>query len=113
LGYVPDAQLADLYRQADIFASVSLYEGFGFPPLEALASGCRVLVSDIPSHREIFGDSAMYVNPLNPTEIAQKLNLLLELKDAASTSEVEKTLKRFSWRRAAEDLLRIADLTFD
>jgi glycosyltransferase involved in cell wall biosynthesis len=109
LGYVPDAQLADLYRQADIFASVSLYEGFGFPPLEAFASGCRVLVSDIPSHREIFGDSAMFVNPLDSVDIAQKLNLLLASSAVPRITEVEKTLLRFSWRRAAEGLLRIAE----
>jgi len=109
LGYISDAQLADLYHEADIFASVSLYEGFGFPPLEALASGCRVLVSDIPSHREIFGESAMFVNPLDSADIARKLNLLLELDDVVPPSEVEKTLTRFSWQRAAEDLLRIAE----
>jgi glycosyltransferase involved in cell wall biosynthesis len=109
LGYVSDAQLADLYHQADIFASVSLYEGFGFPPLEALASGCRVLVSDIPTHRETFGDCAMFVNPLDSTDIAQKLNLLHELDDTVPTTKVQKTLTRFHWRRAAEDLLRIAE----
>ena len=113
LGYVPDTQLADLYRQADIFASVSLYEGFGFPPLEALASGCRVLVSDIPSHRETLGDCATFVNPLDPIDIAQKLNLLLASNAVPQMTEVEKTLLRFNWRRAAEDLLRIADATFD
>jgi glycosyltransferase involved in cell wall biosynthesis len=109
LGYVSDAQLADLYHQADVFASVSLYEGFGFPPLEALASGCRVLVSDIPSHREIFGDSAMFVNPLDSADIAQKLNLLLASSAVPRNTEVEKTLMRFNWRRAAEGLLRIAE----
>jgi glycosyltransferase involved in cell wall biosynthesis len=109
LGYVSDAQLADLYHQADIFASVSLYEGFGFPPLEAFASGCRVLVSDIPSHREIFGDSAMFVNPLDSADIAQKLNLLLASSAVPRNTEVEKIFLRFSWRRAAEGLLRIAE----
>jgi Glycosyltransferase len=109
LGYVSDAQLAGLYHQADIFASVSLYEGFGFPPLEALASGCRVLVSDIPSHREIFGDNAMFVNPLDSVDIAQKLNLLLASSTVTRSTEVEKTLLRFRWRRAAESLLRIGE----
>jgi glycosyltransferase involved in cell wall biosynthesis len=109
LGYVPDSQLADLYRQADVFASVSLYEGFGFPPLEAFASGCRVIVSDIPSHREIFGDSVMFVNPLDSVDIAQKLNLLLASSAVPRNTDIEKTLLRFSWRRVAEDLLRIAE----
>jgi len=109
LGYVSDAQLADLYHQADVLASVSLYEGFGFSPLEALASGCRVLVSDIPSHREIFGDSAMFVNPLDSVDIARKLNLLLASSTVHRITEVEKTLLRFSWRRAAEGLLKITE----
>jgi len=109
LGYVPDAQLVNLYRQAEIFISVSLYEGFGFPPLEALASGCRVLVSEIPSHREIFGDCATYVNPLDSKEIAQKLNLLLTKSDEADCVQTEKTLSRFRWSQTAEELLSIAE----
>ncbi|MGD0035840.1 MAG: glycosyltransferase family 1 protein [Bacteroidota bacterium] len=111
LGYVSDAQLTDLYHQADIFASVSLYEGFGFPPLEALASGCRVLVSDIPTHRETLGDCAMFVNPLDSVDIAQKLILLLASSAVPQNTEIEKMLLKFSWRRAAEDLLRIAETT--
>lgn len=110
MGYVTDAELADLYQKADVFVSVSLYEGFGFPPLEAFANGCRILVSDIPSHREIFGESAAYVNPLDTAGIAQKLNSLLETRDVASGTEIEAILSKFSWRRAAEDLLRIADV---
>lgn len=109
LGYVTDAQLLDLYKQADVFVSVSLYEGFGFPPLEAFASGCKVLVSDIPSHHEIFGDCVVYVNPLNSEEIAHKLKSVVELNNKVSKSEVEKILKRFNWLQAAEELLNIAE----
>ncbi len=109
LGYVTDAQLIDLYHQADIFASVSLYEGFGFPPLEAFAGGCKVLVSDIPSHREIFGDCVMYANPFNPSDIAQKLNSLAAAGNNSAKKETEKILSRFTWQRAAEQLLTIAD----
>ncbi len=111
MGYIPDAQLESLYRQADVFASVSLYEGFGFPPLEAFACGCRVLVSDIPSHREIFGENATYVDPLDPPAIAEQLSILLaQQKDEESdTAKRETTLSRFEWRHAAEKLLAIVD----
>lgn len=108
LGYVTDSRLADLYREADVFASVSLYEGFGFPPLEALASGCRILVSDIPSHREIFGASATYVDPLDVSDIATGLKAVLSAEEEMN-EDVEKTLARFSWRRAAENLLLAID----
>lgn len=110
LGYISDSQLADLYHQADIFASVSLYEGFGFPPLEALASGCKVLVSDIPSHREVFGECATYVNPLDTEDISKKLNLFLDKNDEEDFSQTENTLSKFDWHRAAEELLRITKI---
>lgn len=109
LGYVSDERLVNLYHQAEIFISVSLYEGFGFPPLEALASGCRVLISDIPIHREIFGDGATYVNPLDSKEIAQKLSLLLAKSDEPDCAQSEKILSRFRWSQAAEELLSIAE----
>jgi glycosyltransferase involved in cell wall biosynthesis len=111
LGYIPDAQLVDLYHEADVFASVSLYEGFGFPPLEAFACGCPVLVSDIPSHREIFGDQVTYVNPRDPSEIAQKLAELLAQRNEgeADCAQRAATLSRFDWQRAAENLLVVVD----
>jgi glycosyltransferase involved in cell wall biosynthesis len=109
LGYISDAQLIDLYHQADVFVSVSLYEGFGFPPLEAFASGCRVLVSDIPSHREIFGDCVMYVNPFDVADIARKLNLLVMKSNNSAKVEVKNILSRFTWQHTAEQLLAIAD----
>jgi len=109
LGYVTDAQLIELYHQADIFVSVSLYEGFGFPPLEAFAGGCRVLVSDIPSHREIFGDCVMYANPFDPSDIAQKLSSLAAAGNNFTKINKEQILSRFTWQRAAEQLLIIMD----
>jgi glycosyltransferase involved in cell wall biosynthesis len=109
LGYISDAQLIDLYHQADVFVSVSLYEGFGFPPLEALAGGCSVLVSDIPTHREIFGDCVMYVNPLDSSDVARKLKLLVQTGNNSTNVEARKNLSRFTWRHTAEQLLSIAD----
>jgi len=63
LGYVPDDQLAVLYRLAAVFVFPSLYEGFGLPPLEAMASGTPVVVSNVSSLPEVVGDAAVLVDP--------------------------------------------------
>ena len=109
MGYITDSELADLYRRADVFASASLYEGFGFPPLEAFANGCEVLVSDIPSHREIFGDTATYANPTDTSHIASQLKSLILGEGHVESLRREEVLARFSWCRAAEDLLKVID----
>jgi glycosyltransferase involved in cell wall biosynthesis len=71
LGFVPDDALADLYRQAIAFAFPSLYEGFGIPPLEAMACGCPVLASNQTAIPEVCGEAAFYVNPYDIDDIAQ------------------------------------------
>ncbi|SFB67922.1 Glycosyltransferase involved in cell wall bisynthesis [Brevinema andersonii] len=78
LGRMNDQQLVSLYRNALFFCSLSFYEGFGLPPLEAMALGCPVLVSDIPAHREVCGDAVLYADPYDIDDIAQKMRLMLE-----------------------------------
>lgn len=73
LGGVDDAGLAWLYGHADLFVFLSLDEGFGLPPVEALHFGCPVLASDIPVLRETLTDRAGYVDPLDVTAIAAAL----------------------------------------
>jgi alpha-1,3-rhamnosyl/mannosyltransferase len=63
LGFVPPELLPALYRGAELLLSPSLYEGFGFAVAEALAAGCPVVASDIPAHRELAGDAALYAPP--------------------------------------------------
>lgn len=70
LGYVPDAELAQLYRAATAYVFPSLYEGFGLPPLEAMAADCPVVCSDHPCLREVCGDAAEYFNPTDHRAIA-------------------------------------------
>ena len=60
-GRLENQQLLNLYREAHAFVSPSVYEGFGLPPLEAMACGCPCVISDIPSHREICGVAPTYV----------------------------------------------------
>ncbi len=65
LGFVPDATLAALYRLATVFVFPSLYEGFGLPPLEAMASGTPVITSNVSSLPEVVGDAALLIDPMN------------------------------------------------
>lgn len=77
-----DIELISLYQHADLFVFPSLFEGFGLPPLEAIASGCPAILSDIPIFREIFGDSALYFPPRSEESLsALMLHLLMNDKD--------------------------------
>lgn len=77
LGFVPDATLAALYRLASLFVFPSLFEGFGFPPLEAMASGTPVITSNVSSLPEVVGDAAVLVDPLDPRAIADAMARVL------------------------------------
>ncbi len=77
LGRCEDKELIQLYNRALFYCSVSFYEGFGLPTLEAMACGCPLLLSDIPPHREVAGDAAIYVDPNNPYEIQEKMTEMM------------------------------------
>lgn len=81
-----DARLAELYGQAEATVAVSLYEGFGLPVLEALAAGCKVLCSDIPVFREVAGDEALYIDPLDVDSIASGLEAVVERRSTSAAS---------------------------
>ena len=114
MGRVSDEELVRLYNQADCFVFPSLYEGFGLPPLEAMACGCPVLVSDIPVEREVCGDAALYFNPLEPSEIlriiTQYLNDANVIKEKMRQKGYE-NIMRFSWEKSAEVLMNIVKET--
>ncbi|WP_434715315.1 glycosyltransferase family 4 protein [Paraburkholderia sp. A3RO-2L] len=73
LGYVSDGALAALYRRAACFVYPSRYEGFGLPPVEALALGCPVIASRLPAVQEACGDAILYTSPDDPAELAHLL----------------------------------------
>ena len=77
LGRCEDKELIQLYNRALFYCSMSFYEGFGLPTLEAMACGCPLLLSDIPPHREVAGDAAIYVDPNNPYEIQEKMTEMM------------------------------------
>ncbi|MGE5315122.1 MAG: glycosyltransferase family 4 protein [Acidobacteriota bacterium] len=81
IGYVDDADLPALFNLASVFAFPSQYEGFGYPPLEAMACGIPVISSDRSSLPEAVGDAALIVDPDNPTQIAVELSRILTQPD--------------------------------
>jgi alpha-1,3-rhamnosyl/mannosyltransferase len=77
MGRVADETLAALYRSARLFVYPSLYEGFGLPPLEAMASGCPCVVSRAAALPEVLGDAALYCDPCDVRDIAAQMQRLL------------------------------------
>ena len=99
LGYQSEQTLAVLYRLADVFVFPSLYEGFGLPPLEAMASGTPVVVSNVSSLPEVVGAAGVLVNPYDVTSIADGIRRVLDdsvLRDALKTRGVARA-RAFSW----------------
>ena len=109
IDWVPQERLAALYSQAELFAFPSIYEGFGWPPLEAMACGCPVVASNSTSLPEVLGDAAMYADPSSPEAWAEAMERVLTsdtLRRDLSRRGLERA-KRFTWSRAAEQLLRV------
>jgi len=103
LGFVPHQILRVFYRRAEAFVFPSLQEGFGLPPLEAMAHGTPVVTSNVSSLPEVVGQAAVQVNPENVFEIARGIRqvLLDEGTRRQVISQGFEQIKRFSWERAA------------
>ncbi|MEO8070188.1 MAG: glycosyltransferase family 1 protein [Acidobacteriota bacterium] len=103
LGFVPDATLAALYRLAAVFVFPSLYEGFGLPPLEAMAAGAPVITSNVSSLPEVVGDAAILIDPMDAGAIADAMARVL--RDSALRADLIRRghirVKAFSWERSA------------
>ena len=101
-GFVPDKTLAALYRLASVFVFPSLYEGFGLPPLEAMASGTPVVTSNVSSLPEVVGDAALLIDPLDAADIAHAIRRVL-MEPALAADLRQRGLARvthFSWERS-------------
>jgi glycosyltransferase involved in cell wall biosynthesis len=101
-GFVPDRTLAGLYRLASVFVFPSLYEGFGLPPLEAMACGTPVVTSRISSLPEVAGDAALLVDPYSVEDIARGISKVLENPEVAANLVRRGHLRarRYSWERS-------------
>ncbi len=101
LGNVPLDELVSLYRRAAALVFPSLYEGFGLPPLEAMACGCPVACSAAASLPEVCGDAARYFSPDEPGEIAAAVEDVLVRPGRAGRPEGSSGPLRFTWERSA------------
>lgn len=102
LGFVPDATVRVLYRLAAAFVFPSLYEGFGLPPLEAMASGTPVITSNVSSLPEVVGDAALLIDPMDPSAIADAMQRVLDEPElrAELIRRGSERVKTFSWPRS-------------
>lgn len=108
-GFVDDRVLRSFYRHANLLVYPSLYEGFGLPPLEAMASGVPVVTSKTSSIPEVVGDAAVMVDPESVDEIAASIALVLRdsaLRDRLIRAGREQ-VKRFNWYRVARNTLAV------
>ncbi|MBT6048692.1 MAG: glycosyltransferase family 4 protein, partial [Candidatus Scalindua sp.] len=111
LGVVRDKDLPLLYNCADIFVYPSLYEGFGLPPLEAMACGVPVITSNTSSLPEVIGDAGIMVDPTDINSLCESMYILLkdkELWNRMRNMGLERS-KLFSWDNTAEKILKVYD----
>ncbi|MCL4382529.1 MAG: glycosyltransferase family 4 protein [Patescibacteria group bacterium] len=105
-------ELTSLYQKALALVFPSLMEGFGLPGLEAMASSCLVVCSDIPVFREIYGEGALYFDPQNPKDIAEKLkmvcsNVLKQQNKEEMIRKGQEQVKKYSWDKLARETFKI------
>lgn len=111
--YVPDYDLDTVFRKAELYVWASLYEGFGLPPLEAMAKGTPVVSSDHPCMKEVLGESVYYFNAEKVKEIASAIKKVLgddDLKNNLIQKGFEQ-IKKYDWKKTAQKTLAIYEKT--
>lgn len=114
-GYVPSNELPYLYSGAEFFIYPSLYEGFGLPPLEAMACGCPVITSNISSLPEVVGDAGILIDPYNLDEMTEQMERLLldeKLRERFKAKGLERA-KQFTWEKTARDTLKVYEEVYN
>lgn len=110
LDYLDDKSLAKLYKGAQAFILPSLYEGFGITVIEAMASGCPVVISNGSSLKEIGGTSAIYIDPLSVDSISSGIINILNMPEAEKKQIIKEGLERiktYSWEKCAKDTIEV------
>lgn len=110
-GFVADEDLPALYNLTDLFVFPSLYEGFGLPPLEALACGTLVVTSNASSLPEVVGEAGLMVEATDTKALAEAMKRVLEdvaLREGMVAKGLEQA-KKFTWEKAAAKLLSLYD----
>jgi glycosyltransferase involved in cell wall biosynthesis len=105
VGFVTDAELRLLYRDASMLVYPSLYEGFGIPPLEAMGQGCPVISSNVSSLPEVIGDAGLLVDPTSVQQVADAMRVVLEDQELAGSLRRlgHQRAEQFSWSRCARE----------
>ena len=108
---VPDDELAIFYQHAVFYVLPSLYEGFGLPVIEAMQRGCPVITSNVSSLPEAGGDAALYVDPEDAHDIAEKMQQLILDKKLREEliAKGKKQITKFSWDKAAKETLAVLE----
>jgi len=109
VGHVSDDEAVALFSYADLFVFPSLYEGFGLPPLEAMACGCPVITSNTSSIPEVVGDAAIQVNPESVDDLALAMETVLgsaTARDEMRQSGLARAAE-FSWEKCARETLEV------
>ncbi len=104
MSYVPDSQMGTLYKRASLLVLPSFYEGFGFPPLEAMRCGTPVAVSRIPALVETVGTAGLFFDPADPNDIARAIRMVLT-DSSLRENLIREGFRRssdFSWKKTAE-----------
>lgn len=115
LGKVSDLELTILYSLADVFAFPSFFEGFGVPPLEAMACGAPVITSNTSSLPEVVGDAALTVDPHNPSELAAAIKRLLgheQLRAELRQKGFERA-RLYTWPESAQKMLAVYEKLYN
>ena len=114
-GKVSDEKLISIYQKASILVLPSLYEGFGLPPLEAMACGCPCVVSNVASLPEVCGDAALYCDPYSVDDIADKMHKIIvdfQLRKVL-IEKGYKHIEKYSWDRTAKSYLAYFESLID
>jgi glycosyltransferase involved in cell wall biosynthesis len=109
IDFVEQEALNTLYQKAKIFLFPSFHESFGFPPLEAMACGTPVIVSEVTALPEVCADAALYVNPHDKEDIKMKVLALYHdkhLQEVMITKGLERA-STFTWQKAAKEYLKV------
>lgn len=114
-GYLPEEDLPLLYNGAGVFVYPSLYEGFGLPPLEAMACGTPVVTSAVSSLPEVVGDAGLLIQPTEEKALAEAISQVLLDKKLAAELKVRgvNRAQKFTWEQAAEKTLKVYQEVYD
>lgn len=106
-GFIEDEDLPYVYHMADCFIFPSVYEGFGMPPLEAMAVGTVTISSDAASLPEVLGKAAAYFSPYDKEGLKERMRQGIGQQcDGVTLEEIRRRIQRFQWRRSAERVAR-------